>query len=591
MEKKTKKPKSYDFFKGKENPNEQKGVFAKIWKWFKIFIYAFIFGTSLTGCIQSFVIKSSVHTGAGIEFYNSSDAISPNAVVFRKETNSEGKEVIVKKKTNDNFYVSNQDEVGKNVISELKKQANGKYGDWANYNALILFQNEKGEYEYAKGDETMAKEYLFINSSMNEYNQKYNWTDIKFLSALGETIKHEEEYVNKADPNVNSYIWKVNNQIAPNETKLENNNKFSRDFIHYLNSKILTFDEFKDGKLDRAISEIELKGRGASQENIDIVKNYTKTLKPILTDARYTKIYNNELHLETSNLKDRVTFYEAIPYSLGEPQKPVVTWGDSWGLGPFYGLFIWPMSKIMIALADSMSLMSTFGWSSIITILIGVLITKIISFSFRFKSLFSQNKQQELQVKKAKIDAKYLPHKGNKQMEARQKQEIADLYKKNNVSPVEPFKQLLITMPIFIAMWRILQGIPSIKATTWLAMNLSSTSWQELFGGNWIYLPILLITAIIQIVQQILPRILAKKNKTYLMNAAETAAMKKQRKTQLYTGAIFLFMGLMFQASIQIYWIFGGLWEIGQILFVHYFQRTKLFKEKVRPWINKKKPA
>ena len=47
-----------------------------------------------------------------------------------------------------------------------------------------------------------------------------------------------------------------------------------------------------------------------------------------------------------------------------------------------------------------------------------------------------QTKQQELQGKKAVIDAKYASYKGNKQMEARKRQEMADLYKKEGVSPL-----------------------------------------------------------------------------------------------------------------------------------------------------------
>lgn len=58
---------------------------------------------------------------------------------------------------------------------------------------------------------------------------------------------------------------------------------------------------------------------------------------------------------------------------------------------------------------------------------------------------------QELNLKKAAIDAKYAPYKGNKQMQARQRQEVAEMYKKEGVSPMGAFTSVLIVMPLFLA--------------------------------------------------------------------------------------------------------------------------------------------
>ncbi|WP_436358734.1 membrane protein insertase YidC [Mycoplasma sp. 480] len=590
MEKNKQKPKSYDFFTGNNN-SEKKNIWRKIWKWFKVLIYIFIFGVTLTGCIQSFAIKTSSHAGSGVEFYNSKEGIAPNAVVFEKQTNKEGKEVLNIKKNNDNFYVSNQDKERKDVIEALKKQAKGSYGQWGNYNTLIVYQSDKpvegqSSYQYPKGDNG---ELLYFNSTTENYNQKFNdWKEIKLLREFKDNIKltHNAKYVNEKDPFIYSYFETVKDYIVPNEDFIENNNKFARDVIHYLNNQLVNFDKYNNNKLENAIKEIEEKGTGASEQSISLVNDYSANLREILKATHYTKIGDGIVAFEPGTAKNAS---DLLSYKGAEPQKIIVTWGDAWQLGPFYGLFIWPMSKLMAALLDSMSLEGLQGWPAIITIIIAVILTKLLSFAFRFKTLFSQSKQQEVQAKKAKIDAKYAPHKGNKQMEARQRQEIAELYKKNNISPAAQFQALLITMPIFVAMWRILQGLPGIKATTWLGINLASTSYQELFAGQWIYLPILLFTVIIQLFQQILPRILNRKQNKRLINAAESQALKKQQKTQNYTMILFVVFGVIFQASLQVYWIVGGVWEIGQILFVHYFQRTKVFKEKVRPWINKPK--
>lgn len=121
---------------------------------------------------------------------------------------------------------------------------------------------------------------------------------------------------------------------------------------------------------------------------------------------------------------------------------------------PFYAMFVYPISKIITWVTSSQSLSAWSGWITILAILTIVVITKLISFAFRFKTIFGQNKQNELQLKKAKIDAKYENYKKNKVMQQRHRQEVADLYKKNNFSPFAPFSQILVTMPIFIAVWQ-----------------------------------------------------------------------------------------------------------------------------------------
>ncbi|UWD34206.1 membrane protein insertase YidC [Mesomycoplasma molare] len=593
MEKKKNRPKSYDFFSGKNNP-ENKNIIKKIWKWFKIFIYTFIFGVTLTGCIQSFVIKTANNTGAGVEFYNSKEGVSPNAVIFEKNTRKDGVEEITIVKENKNFFVSNQDSPRKEIIETLNKQTNGKYGLWGNYNTLIVERDDQGNYLYPGSLDVSGQkieEYLFFNSDADNYKQKIQWTEFSFVpeNIVKQLETHDSKYINEKDPNINNYFINVKDYIIPNTDRIDNYNIFARDVLEFLNSKIKNLKIYNEGKLDKAIAEVKTKGKGASQEDLNLVINYSQNLKEVLKNTHFSKFYDSSVFFEPEKINNINDYSKMLAYRSSEPQKVIITWGDSWKLGPFYGLFIWPMSKLMTSILDSMSLEATGGWSAILTIIIAVLLTKIISFIFRFKTLFTQSKQQELQAKKAKIDAKYAQYKGNKQMEARQRQEISELYKKNNVSPVAQLQQAFITMPIFIAMWRILQGLPAIKSTTWLGINLASTSYQELFAGKWIYLPILLITIIIQLVQQLLPKFLNRKQNKRLMNASETEALKKQQKTQNYMIIIFILFGVLFQASLQVYWIVGGIWEIGQILFVHYFQRTNIFKEKVRPWINKPK--
>lgn len=302
------------------------------------------------------------------------------------------------------------------------------------------------------------------------------------------------------------------------------------------------------------------------------------------------QVYNDEKSDDYVNWNDRAKYkVEFLPeikdkrYRLigAAPlgQKPISSWGEAWGLGPFYGLVVWPIAYLINAMVGSMPPLD--GWAAILSIIIVVLATRVFTTLITYKSLFAQHKQQALAPRKAKIDAKYEGFKGNKQMEARKRQEIADLYKKNNVSMSGPLLSTLVTMPIFLAVWRVIQGIPNIKSATWLGIQFSQTSWRELFNGAWQYLPLLLIAVIVQAASQLLPRYLNKKRMSERSNVAEKAALKKSNRTQNIIMVVFIFMAVAFEAGVQIYWIVGGLWQIFQTLMVHWIVKTNIYKEKL----------
>ncbi|WP_051619091.1 membrane protein insertase YidC [[Mycoplasma] collis] len=593
--KKTKpKKNSYGFFRGNFEENDNKSLLKTIWKAIKIIIYTMIFGISLTGCIQSFVIKSSNQTGSGVEFYSSKTSVSPNVLAFYEENNE-----IKVRKNNDNYHLDDNTEDKGQIIKKLIAQS-GKsfenkeadaYGYWGNKNSLIMW------YDFAKKEykpvsyENKNGDLLFLTSYSTSYEIKEDWKnkEIKILRNIFniDVPKNEKELSNNNEIlekpetlNFDELFLTLNN---PSQENSDSNSKkeeyFSRDVIQFLNNKILSLEKYNDSKYEKALKNVIEKKDKSSIEDRTLVNDYSKNLTKIIkTYTPYTIVNENKILYNYSN--------PVYPFGSSVEQKAIITWGESWRLGPFYSIFVWPMSRLMIAINNTGSIDVSYGWISIITILIATLITKIISLSFRFRTLFTQNKQQEIQLKKAKIDAKYVKHKGNKQMENKQRQEVAELYKKNNVSPAGPIKQLLVTMPIFLAMWRILQGIPSIKATTWLGINLASTSYQELlYQKEWIYLPILIIVLIVQLVQQILPKLLNRKKNKRMMNQVENATYKKQQKMTYILTVVFIFFGLAFQASVQIYWIFGGIWEIAQILFFHFFQKSKTFKNKFEPWL------
>lgn len=78
----------FDYFKqnqSKKSSNNKKAIWNKVWLVIKIILYVLLFGLTLTGCIQTTVVKSSTFTGAGTEFYSSENKISPTVATFKQK--------------------------------------------------------------------------------------------------------------------------------------------------------------------------------------------------------------------------------------------------------------------------------------------------------------------------------------------------------------------------------------------------------------------------------------------------------------------------------------------------------------------------
>lgn len=601
---------AYDYFQGnKQSEDKNKQIFKRILKILKIIFYFCIFGITLTGCIQSFVVKTSTSSGSGTEFYKNKEDIIPNYTIF--EASVKDKETKIQKATKSNNYLISEKD--SSILKQLREQteANGNTSNnYGQYSSLIMFRNTDGTFEYAKGDKN--QEFLFLNSEEEKYQQKFNWTDIKLPSPKFFDLikdKYAEEFqktqlaVNPLLINQGDFFYSVSNTPEPTNEKYFT---FSRDIIQFLYNKTINLEEFKtklipsinalesyknEADFEKIKNELNNSSDPIKKQAIQVLTDYATLAKTILIPTKFTQIdpvkntYSFSYKLNENNYYN----FEGIAFRSDTPNNPIVTWSDSWKLGPFYSLIVFPLSKIILGVSESQSTWELNGWTTIFAIIVVVILTKTISFIFRFKTIFGQSKQIEMQAKKAKIDAKYEPYKKNKMMQQRHRQEVADLYKKNNFSPFAPFSQVLVTMPIFIAVWRVIQGIPSLKVTYWAGLELASISYQKLFEGLWQYLPILIVVVVVQAVQQILPRILNKKNTNRIMNQTESETMKKQQKTQRIISIVFVFFGVLFQASLQIYWIIGGIWEIAQTLGVHYLQRSNFFKEKMRPWLTQKK--
>ncbi|QJR44287.1 membrane protein insertase YidC [Mycoplasma miroungirhinis] len=624
---------------------ETKTIIKKVWKWIKILLIVFVIGTGFVGCAQSFGLRSPVKVGTGFETYLKKQDISPNIEVFsyNKDTqafNRSNNGKIVK----DNPYLK-ADSIDE--LKAINQQITNNEGDVYTYKSQTLgIQLQDAEGKNLSGNiyKTNDKYLIFAkgdekgNGSIKKYDNVTTWTNIYNIQNLEWTTKKTQEKIvekeNGIDKekvieiDVKDKIKNINISVLPNyllTTSLQA--KFNRDTYQALisNSTKLFKDDLSKTKLnsqdpnsitywDSIFKNANVSQDATALETINgFIKNLQNKKDKSLTEEEINVITKVEsfIHSNTieygnltglsfvSNNKNNegfniVTFKtisdkgnyidsnSTLLNSLfGEAHRPIATWAEYWQFGPFYGLFVYPINQLLGGIINATSQLG--GWSVIIGLLITVIITKLIVVAISYKSIFASQKQQELNDKKAKIEAKYAPYKGDKQMEQKKKQEINEMYKKNHANPFTAMVSSLIAMPILIVMFRIVQASPEIKHSVWYGIQMSATSYQNLLAGEYRYLPIILISVLIQLVAQMLPKLLNRKKDKRRTNVYEREALRKSNKMQNIITIVFVGFGVIFQAGLQIYWIITGIWQILQTMTVWKIERTNFYKTKILP--------
>ncbi|MBN4089335.1 membrane protein insertase YidC [Mycoplasma enhydrae] len=373
-------------------------------------------------------------------------------------------------------------------------------------------------------------------------------------------------------------------KALPREQLIDEWNKYILSFKNSVGPGTLTFTE-EEGKALNVLFSSASK----MMKSYLSMTSFVKTNRPS-NDLDFGKDINHYYVSsinEAGNYKPDHWKFKLFNSDALVPHKPISTYKEFWNHGPFYGIFVHPFTHFMNSIIRSLG---TTGWSVILALVVTVIIVRLVTFFLSAKSIFSANKMEELNQKKAKIEAKYEAYKYDKQMQQRKQMEISELYKKEKISPVAQFVSSLITLPILIVVFRIVSTSPEIKQVTLYTIQLSATSVSRIFRAKEMqYLPIVLLSTGVQLLAQFMPKILKmRKKKSLRADAYQQAAMKKSNKKAMIIPIVFVFIGLFFSAGLQIYWVIGGLFTICQHIAVHYIQKTKWYKHKLEPWLFKK---
>lgn len=192
-----------------------------------------------------------------------------------------------------------------------------------------------------------------------------------------------------------------------------------------------------------------------------------------------------------------------------------------------------PLNVVLTWLHD------TLGVSWAVSIIILTIFARVVLIPLTVKQYTSMRAMQKLQPKIKELQAK---HKDDKQ---KLNEEMMKFYKENKVNPFGSCLPLLIQMPIFMALYFMLQSkeFPTDNAFLWIN-NIKDPST---------------VLVVLYMASQLL-------SSRLLTTSVDKSQQMMMYMMPLVFGVIFLFT--QFPAGVLIYWVTTNLWTIGQQLIV-----------------------
>jgi len=212
-----------------------------------------------------------------------------------------------------------------------------------------------------------------------------------------------------------------------------------------------------------------------------------------------------------------------------------------------YGFFTFLAKPVFLFLKYLYSILGNWGWS-IVAI---TLIIRLILYPLTYKGMVSMNRLKELSPKIKEIQKQYKgePQKMNAKM--------MELYKKHNANPMGGCLPMIMQIPVFFAIYRVLQNTIELKHAEWIAW------YHDLSVMDPYYVLPILMGASMFWQQRITPT-----NFTDPM----------QEKIMKFLPVIFTFFFVTFPAGLTLYWFTNNLFSVAQ----QYYVNSIFAKEKAK---------
>lgn len=213
-----------------------------------------------------------------------------------------------------------------------------------------------------------------------------------------------------------------------------------------------------------------------------------------------------------------------------------------------YGWFTFIAKPMFILLQYIQGYVGNWGW----TIVILTILVKLVLYPLSYKGMVSMNKLKELAPKMKEIQLKY---KDDKQ---KQSMHMMELYKKHGANPMGGCLPLILQIPVFFAIYRVLLNAIELKGAEWILWVHDLAEMDPYF-----ILPVLM-GATMYLQQKITP------------NAMQD---EMQKKIFQFLPVIFTFFFLWFPAGLTLYWFINNVFTITQQYYINsIFERKRAEK-------------
>lgn len=375
------------------------------------------------------------------------------------------------------------------------------------------------------------------------------------------------------NPTENTYIIKTNNQISRKNAILDRSVSVHEGFIGSFNKEL---EEIKYKKIEKRDYDFK-KGfswagwsdkywlvafaQQAKHENIaDVDINYSNNL------------YN--IDFESENMvvgpKQKIEF-NTLLFAGPKILNLLDTYSFQYNLPLFdravdFGWFYFLTKPIYMVLKFFYGILGNFG----VAILLLTLLVKTIMYPFTKKSFISMAKIKKIQPKIDNLKNVY----GNDKLGLNKA--MMDLYKKENVSPLSGCLPMLVQIPVFFSLYKVLaisidmRQAPFFGYIKNLAEKDPTTIWN-LFGllpyhVNFLHIGLLpCLMSLTMWIQQ----------KMTSASGGSSSNQDMQTATKMMP-LIFLFLFSGMPAGLLIYWTFSNIISIGQ----QYYVEKKVIKTK-----------
>jgi YidC/Oxa1 family membrane protein insertase len=244
-------------------------------------------------------------------------------------------------------------------------------------------------------------------------------------------------------------------------------------------------------------------------------------------------------------------------------------------LDPLYRAIAWVIVQIHAGLSFVVDADSGWAWGGSIILL--TMLMRVLIFPLFVKQIHASRKMQELNPQVQALRKKY---KNDKQ---RMNQEVMKLYQEAGANPLSGCLPLLVQMPIFIGLFRVLNGIATAKEGNGShgisAQLVHSAQHADIFGASistrfldaWQHQNAsgIVVCGIAVLISSTTTYFSVRASMARQPAMDEANPMASAQKMMVYLAPLFGLFGLGFPLGVLMYWVTTNSWTLAQTHYIH----------------------